>query len=91
MFPTNAGYPDIRRVSTTFFTKKKILVSDSREYLRRNIPEGISGYSSDSVYAMRERIQMKEEIMDDTESRMAFLELEMCFVSIYSCEVKMGP
>ena len=53
---------------------------------------GISPKESlECVYAALERNQMKEEIIDDTEARMAFLELEMCFVSICSCEVKMGP
>lgn len=63
----------------------------SEEIFQKEYP-GISPKESlECVYAALERNQMKEEIIDDTEARMAFLELEMCFVSICSCEVKMGP
>lgn len=52
---------------------------------------GISPKESlECVYAALERNQMKEEIIDDTEARMAFLELEMCFVRFVRVRLKWG-
>ena len=81
MFLTLGNIPE--GISPKEYSRRNISVEIfQKEYLRRDLS---------NAYAMRERNQMKEEIMDDTEARMAFLELEMCFVSIYSCEVKMWP